>query len=44
MAGRPARIDQPLLLNERTPRRLDHPTLFALESELMRRLGEADAA
>lgn len=44
MAGRPARIDQPLLLNERTPRRLDHPTLFALESELMRRLGEAEAA
>ena len=41
MAGRPARLDQPLVLNDRTPRRLDNPTFLALEGELMRRLTDA---
>ncbi len=44
MAGRPARLDQPLVLEHRTPRRLDNPTFLALESELMRRLVEAAEA
>jgi len=45
MAGRPARLDRPLLLDPRTPRRLDDPALLALESELIRRLaGAAEAA
>ncbi len=41
MAGRPARLDQPLVLNDRTPRRLDNPTFLPLEGDLMRRLTDA---
>ena len=44
MAGRPARLDEPLVLNDRTPRRLDNPTFLALETELMRRLADAAEA
>lgn len=44
MAGRPARLDQPLILDQPTPRRLEDPALLALESELIRRLADAAEA
>jgi putative hydroxymethylpyrimidine transport system ATP-binding protein len=44
MAGRPARLDQPLLLDPHTPRRLDDPALLTLEGELIRRLADAAEA
>jgi len=44
MAGRPARLDQPLVLDRRTPRRLDDPGLLTLEGELIRRLADAAEA
>ncbi len=44
MAGRPARLDQPLEPAGSPPRALDDPALLALEGELIRRLAAAAEA